>query len=178
MVRYAALLRGINVGGKAKLPMTDLRELLAGLGFAEVRTHLQSGNAVFSTSRARPEQCARRIEEAISRDLGLQIRCLVRTGDELGEVIAENPFREVATDGSKMMALFLSEQPEPAVLAEHDPVALAPDEVRVGDRVVYQWCPDGLRNAPAVSGFLEKRWKVAVTARNWNTVTKLHEMLR
>ena len=84
---------------------------------------------------------------------------------------------DVADNGSRMMALFLSAAPDPEAAAAHDPVALDPDRVRVGDRVIYQWCPDGVLKAPDVSAFVMKHWKVTVTGRNWNTVTKLADML-
>jgi uncharacterized protein (DUF1697 family) len=75
------------------------------------------------------------------------------------------------------MALFLSKQPDPKLLKAHDPRSLAPEEIRLGDRVIYQWCPDGVLAAPAVGGFAEKYLDVTVTGRNWNTVTKLAALL-
>jgi len=157
--------------------MADLRQLLAGLGYTEVATLLQSGNAVFTSPGAEPAELAGAIEQAISAELGLSVRCLVRTRDELHAVIAGNPLGDVATNGSRMMALFLSDAPEKKLLAAHDPTTLAPGEIRLGDRVIYQWCPDGVLAAPAASAFVEKHLKVAVTARNWNTVTKLGALL-
>jgi uncharacterized protein (DUF1697 family) len=173
MARYAALLRGINVGGKAKITMADLRELLAELGFTEVTTLLQSGNAVFTSARGEPERLAGRIEQGLAEKFGMTVRCLLRTGPELRAVVDANPLAEVATNGSRMMALFLSQQPDANLLAAHDPIELAPEQVRLGDRVIYQWCPDGVMAAPPVGPFAERYLKVAVTGRNWNTVTKL-----
>ncbi|MQA28176.1 MAG: DUF1697 domain-containing protein [Micromonosporaceae bacterium] len=177
MPRHAALLRGINVGRHKRIAMADLRALFDEIGLADVRTHLQSGNAVFSSAEATPKALETRIEDAIAGQFGMSVRCLVRSQDEIHAVIEANPLRETATDGSKFMALFLSEAPDPALVAAYDPVAFAPDQVRLGDRVVYQWCPDGLMAAPPVGGFVERHWKVAVTARNWNTVTKLGALL-
>ncbi|MGC9668317.1 DUF1697 domain-containing protein [Planosporangium sp. 12N6] len=173
MPRYVALLRGINVGGNKRIAMADLRSLLSDLGYGDVVTHLQSGNAVFSGPDAPTATVAGRIADGIADVLGLSVRCLVRTGAELRAVAAGNPLSDVAADGSRMLALFLSETPHPALLAAHDPTALAPAQVRLGDRVIYQWCPDGVLAAPPVSGFVEKHLGVAVTARNWNTVSKL-----
>jgi uncharacterized protein (DUF1697 family) len=177
MARFVALLRGINVGANKRIAMADLRELLTGLGFTDVRTLLQSGNAVFSTRSAKPETVARRITDAIDDQLGLAVGCLVRNGDELDAVIENNPLGEVATDGSKFMALFLSKAPDPKLLKAHDPRSLAPEEIRLGDRVIYQWCPNGVLAAPAVGGFAEEHLDVTVTGRNWNTVTKLAALL-
>ncbi len=76
-----------------------------------------------------------------------------------------------------MFAHVLSAAPDPALLAEHDPVALDPQWARLGDRVIYQWCPDGLLQAPPVAAYAEKHLGVTVTARNWNTTTKLLDLL-
>ncbi|HZN72832.1 MAG TPA: DUF1697 domain-containing protein [Micromonosporaceae bacterium] len=176
MARYAALLRGINVGGNKKIAMAELRRFLSDLGYTDVATHLQSGNAVF-TSKRKPDKLATEIEKGIEREFGMTVRCLVRTGPELRKALDGSPFRDVATNGSRMLVHFLSASPAPKLLAAHDPTQLAPDEIAIGDRVVYQWCPNGIQGAPPVSAFVEKNLKVFVTARNWNTVTKLCELL-
>ena len=177
MATFVALLRGINVGANKRIAMADLRELLTSLGFTDVRTLLQSGNAVFTARAARPEKLAERIEEAIDDQFGLDVRCLVRSRDDLRATIEGNPLGDVATDGSKLMALFLSAAPDPKLVKAHDPRSLAPDEIRMGDRVIYQWCPKGVLAAPPASGFAEKYLGVTVTGRNWNTVTKLGALM-
>lgn len=177
MPRFAVLLRGINVGANKRVAMADLRQLLSGLGFTDVRTLLQSGNAVFDGPRTNPEGLARRIEGGIREEFGLDVACMVRSREEFRAVVEANPLGEMATDGSKLLVVFLSESPDPGRLAEHDPVGLAPDRIRLGDRVIYQWCPDGILAAPAVGGFAEKYLSVTTTGRNWNTVTKLLTLL-
>ena len=157
--------------------MADLRELLSGLGYGDVRTHLQSGNAIFTSRSGNPVKLAREVEKGIEDKVGLSVRCLVWRGAELGAVLARNPFQTGATDGSKMLVLFLSEQPDPKLLEAHNPTKLAPEQIRVGERVIYQWCPDGILAAPKVSAFVEKHLKVAVTARNWNTATRLSVLM-
>ena len=157
--------------------MADLRELLLRLGHTDVRTHLQSGNLVFTSRGRNPDALVRPIEQGIKDRLGLSVRCLVRTGKELQAVIDGNPLRDVATDGSKMLALFLSHRPDPTLVAAHDPSALGPEQIRIGERVVYQWCPGGILVAPNISAYLEKHWMLTVTARNWNTVTRLSGLL-
>jgi uncharacterized protein (DUF1697 family) len=176
MTRYAALLRGINLGSRNRIPMADLRALLSGMGLADVRTHLQSGNVVFDSGTG-PEPLRSRIETAIRQQFGFEVACLVRTRDELRGVIEGNPLADVATNGSRLMALFLSEAPDPELLARNNPVTLDPEGVRIGRRVIYQWCPNGLMAAPPVGAFVEKHLKLTVTARNWNTVTKLGSMM-
>jgi uncharacterized protein (DUF1697 family) len=177
MTRYVALLRGINVGRNKQLPMADLRKLLSGLGYDDVKTHLRSGNAVFGSAETEPAKLQTQIETAIADQLGLNVKCLVRSRDEWRAVVDGHPLTELADNGSRMMALFLSANPDPALLAEHDPVALDPDHLRLGDRVIYHWCPNGLLEAPPVGPYVEKNLKLTVTARNWNTVAKLGELL-
>ncbi|GEL16775.1 DUF1697 domain-containing protein [Pseudonocardia asaccharolytica] len=176
MPSYAVLLRGVNVGGKT-IAMADLRALLSDLGFDAVRTHLRSGNAVFRTADTPPGELAARIETALTERLGMDVRCLVRTRDEMNAVIAGDPLAGVADNGSRRMALFLSADPDPALKAAHDPTALDPERIHLGRRVIYQWCPDGFLQAPDVSAFVMKHWKLVVTGRNWNTVTKLAALL-
>jgi uncharacterized protein (DUF1697 family) len=171
------MLRGINVGGHRRIAMADLRALLSGLGFSGVATLLQSGNAVFHDPGALPDELAARIERAIADEFMMSVRCMVRTGPELQAVVEGNPFAGVPTQGSRFLALFLSAAPDSELLAMYDPRSLAPSDVRLGDRVIYQWCPQGILAAPNVSGFVEKNLRVAVTGRNWNTVTKLSVLL-
>src|SRR5205807_9860831 len=177
VTRSAAMLRGINVGGHRKIAMADLRALLSRLGFTDVATLLQSGNAVFHGHDGLPDELADRIERAIADEFKMSVRCMVRTGPELRAVIEDNPFADLATQGSKFLALFLSASPDAELLARYDPRSLAPSEVQLGDRVIYQWSPEGSLAAPNVHGFVEKNLRVAVTARNWNTVTKLDTLL-
>jgi uncharacterized protein (DUF1697 family) len=175
--RFAVLLKGINVGGKKKVSMADLRALLSDIGFTDVATLLQSGNAVFTSGAGKPAKLASQIEEAITDRFGMNVRCLIRSAAELRAVIDGNPLADIATDGSKLVALFLSDAPAPALLAKHDPAALAPGNVQMGDRVIYHWCPNGILEAPDVSAFVEKNLRVTVTGRNWNTVVKLSALL-
>ena len=177
MPRYALLVRGINVGKAKRLAMADLRALLADAGYTDIRTLLNSGNAVLTGPEADPAEQAARIEGAIAERTGLDVRCVVLTAEQLRAVVDAHPFTEVATNGSRMMAHVLAAEPEPERLAAHDPVALDPDNARLVGRVIYQWCPDGLLEAPPVGGFAEKHLGVAVTTRNWNTISKLADLL-
>lgn len=157
--------------------MEDLRKILGRLGHVDVKTYLNSGNIVFASRNENPRALASEIEKALDSTLHMNVKCLIRTDAEMTAVIAGNTLVKASTDGSRMLALFLSEQPDAATRATYDPSALDRDRIRVGDRAVYQWCPEGILAAPNVSAFLEKHWKVSVTARNWNTVTKLSALM-
>lgn len=174
MTRFVVLLRGINVGTAKRLAMAELRELLDELGFADVRTHLNSGNAIVTGPDGGHGP---RIEAALHERFGFEVRTVVLTDGELRAIVDGNPFTGIATTGSRMMAHVLSAAPDPALLAGHDVVALDPERAALGPRVLYQWCPDGLLAAPPLAPFAERHLGVTVTARNWNTITKLASLL-
>lgn len=165
MPRYVVLLRGINVGTRRRLAMADLRALLADAGYTEVRTLLNSGNAVVTGPDEPPPAHAARIAASITERTGMDVPVVVLTADELAEIVDAHPFADIADDGSRMMAHVLGE-----TLTEELPV---PEHTRLVGRVLYQWCPDGLLAAPEVA--VPKG--VLVTTRNWNTITKIAALL-
>jgi uncharacterized protein (DUF1697 family) len=175
--RYAVLLRGINVGRAKRVAMADLRTLLEDAGYTAVRTHLNSGNVVLTGEEADPAEHAERIENAIRERLGLEVRCAVLTADELRTVVEGNPFAGVADNGSRMMAHVYVRPIDPELVAGNPPVPQDPERARAGDRALYQWCPDGLMAAPDVAPYVKRHLRVDVTARNWNTITKLAELI-
>jgi uncharacterized protein (DUF1697 family) len=166
MPRYVVLLRGINVGKAKRVAMADLRALLADAGFTDITTHLNSGNVVLTGRSATPA----RLEAAIEQGTGVRSSCVVLTDKELRAIVDAHPLADVATNGSRMMAHVLGAEPEPDALEAA--LALDPQHARPGPRVIYQWCPDGLLKAPEITAKLG----VVVTARNWNTITKLAEL--
>lgn len=174
--RYVALLRGINVGGKNKLPMQTLRDLLATIGATDVRTHLQSGNAVFTHTEADPPRLAGELEQRIADDLGLTIACLVRTGADLRRVMDANPFPMDGVNPSRFMVTFLSGPVPLDKLAAIDPTAYAPDEFRPGEREIYGHFPNGVHNSKLAARFSDRGLGLTASTRNWNTVTKLVAM--
>ncbi len=167
MPRYAVLLRGINVGTAKRVAMADLRALLTDAGYTEVRTHLNSGNVILTGTSAP----VARLEKAITNGTGLDVRCVVLTAKELRAIVDGHPFADVATNGSRMFAHVLGAEPDQATL--DDALKLDPDNARPGPRVIYQWCPDGLLEAPPITAKIG----VPVTARNWNTITKLDQLI-
>jgi uncharacterized protein (DUF1697 family) len=185
--RYAALLRGVNVGGNKKIAMADLRLLLTGLGHGDVKTLLQSGNAVFTADSADAPAVAAMVEAALAADLGLVSRVLLRSGPQMAAIVAANPFPSAEEEPSKHLVQFLFEPVTDAdreLLAGLDPAGFAPEDYRVGERVIY------FRHLPSISDsklgvaypkYLAAAYpKVAarpvMTGRNWNTVRKLAEL--
>jgi uncharacterized protein (DUF1697 family) len=176
--RHVALLRAVNVGGRNRVAMAELRELLEGLGYGGVRTHLQSGNAVFTATGAdAPERLGREIEGALAERVGLAVKVLVRTRAELARTIAANPLLDVAEDHKRLLVMFLSHTPDPDAWRELAPAEFEPDVFALGERAIYVWYPEGVRQTRLSNAFLERRLGVVSTGRNWNTVTRLLELV-
>ena len=176
MSTYVALLRGINLGGHNRINMGRLRELLADLGHADVQTYVQSGNVVFQSSGRSAAKVANGIEGAIARELGLDVRVLVRTAKELSGIVAANPFVAGGSDVSVLHAVFLADRPAAALVKALPPTFGAPDEFRVAGREVYLRCPNGYGRTKLNNSLFEKRLGVAATTRNWKTVTTLADL--
>jgi uncharacterized protein (DUF1697 family) len=146
------------------------------MGYDDVRTLLQSGNVVFTTADG-ADAAARAIEQQIDERLGLQIDVIVRTGRQLAKIVADDPFADVADDGAKQFVAFLSDKPDPAVLRRLEQ-QLGRDRLEARGREIHAWCPDGLRDSRMMRTLADKRFVPTATVRNWNTVTKLLEMVR
>ena len=173
---YVALLRGINLGPRNKIAMADLRDLLGSLGLENVRTHILSGNAIFTTRRRSASRLEGLIEGGIRKRFGFDIRVLVRTVDEIAGVVNDNPLPEAVPQGSRLFVLFLDRKPDPDRIKAIDPAEFRPEEFRVGDRVIYAWLRFGLQASKLSGALTDKRLGVAMTNRNWNTVTRLLEL--
>ena len=176
MPRYIALLRGINVGGNKKVPMAQLRELMEGLGYTDVATLLQSGNAVFTSKEKSPAKVVKQLEAAIAKEFGFEVSVVLRTRDELAAAIQANPLSGAEDDPSHFLVTFLSDVPEPKKLEAIDPKAYLPDEFRVVGREIYARFPNGIRDSKLATVLGGPRLGVTPTARNWNTVLKLLEL--
>ena len=173
--RRIALLRGINLAGRRRVGMADLRELLAGHGYEDVRTHLQSGNVVL-TSSLPAERLARKLERELEAGLGFEIEVVVRTRAELARVVARNPLGNVATDPARHLVTFFGAKPPAKLVGELRAADVAPEQVVVSGREVYSWHPDGLQPSPLAKLVSKTAAKASGTNRNWRTVTKLLEL--
>ena len=146
MPRHVVLLRGINLVRHNRIAMPELRAALGADGFRDVMTYVQSGNVVLS-SRASTERVAKRVNAVIKQRLGLDIVVLVRSDDELAEVVRRNPLAHIATNPSRHLVTFLSDEL---------PHGFADDLAKVGrqepfaiiGREVYSWHPDGIGRTP------------------------------
>jgi len=176
MAQLALLLRGINVGGASVLAMADLRDALATAGFHDPRTLLRSGNVVVDTQLA-PDAAAAAAHDAIEQSLDRDVAVVARTHAQLAELVADQPLAEVATSGTYLVTYFL-DAPAPPEIDAFAATVRPPDVllVRAGRRELVLWCPLGQSRSDAVARLTKLRLPTTVTARNWNTVTKLLAM--
>ncbi|MGW2842703.1 DUF1697 domain-containing protein [Streptomyces sp. NPDC001493] len=177
---YALLLRGINVGGRRKVPMPELRALLTELGHSGVTTYLQSGNAVLTATSDDEKEVAAGIERAVEEHFGFAVDCLVRSGAYLRAVADACPFPAAELEGKQLHVTFYDGPVTEDRFAPVDPAAHLPEEFRLGDRALYLYAPDGLgRSGLAVALARPAVTKgLVATSRNWNTVVKLVELTR
>ncbi|MET9574650.1 DUF1697 domain-containing protein [Streptomyces sp. DT199] len=175
---YAALLRGINVGGSRKVPMADLRTLLADLGLDDVRTYLQSGQAVFASGHGDEESLAGEIARAIEKRFGFGVDVIVRDHAYLRAIADACPFPAADLEPKQLHVTYFSAPVTPDRFAEIDQEAYLPEEFRLGDRALYLYAPNGLGRSKLAEHLAKPRITkgVIATTRNWNTVVKLVEM--
>ena len=180
MPTYVVLLRAVNVGGTGKLPMADFRKLLEGLGFKNVQTYIQSGNAVFDASGSAAKVKAA-ITGGLEKLLGAQAEVMIRTHEQLSHVIEENPFAaEAGADGARVHVCFLAgPAAATAKAALTEIVEKYPqrrDRFHLAGDHIYFHLPDGAAETKFTGKTLDRAIGVPGTGRNWNTVLKLHAM--
>ena len=173
---YVALLRGINVGKNKRVAMADLRAVIESLGYADARTLLNSGNAVFSAGRALKKTAAEELRAALEKRTGVSSRFTLRSATQLRDIVTANPLLDVAKDHTRLFTAFVT---DPDDLAKVRPLlkqSWKPEEIALGPGVAYIWCPNGLLESKA-SETVTKVLGDGVTVRNWATVMKLAQLL-
>jgi uncharacterized protein (DUF1697 family) len=178
MERQVALLRGINVGRSVRVSMADLSHLLAGAGYGQIKTHVQSGNVVLS-AEATGADLEQELERLLHDQLDSPIRVVVRNRAQMAAVVEADPLAAVADIPKLKHVSFLGAELDPAIARELQAKAedLAPERLVVGGREIYTWHPGGMQSSPTARLLTDKRLGTTVTARNWNTVTKLLELV-
>ena len=177
MKTYVALFRGINVGGRHALPMNALRLVLENNGCRDVRTYIQSGNAIFRSAAADPARLAARVAAAVSSSHGFQPGVLVLTLGDLESAAAANPFPEADGDPKSVHLFFLTERPKKPDLQSLDTLKAASERFALEGRVFYLHTPAGF-GASRLAARAERLLGVEATARNWRTVTALLDMAK
>jgi uncharacterized protein (DUF1697 family) len=172
MTRYAAMLRGINLGSRNRVAMPALRELFEAMKFTDVETYVQSGNVVFSAS-SKPD--GRAIAGRMAKDLGVESPVLVRSASELAKIVKGVPFQG---DASAFHVTLLEDKPKAADVKAIDAGKFAPDEFAVVGKEVYLRCPKGYGVSKLSNAFWEKKLGTVATTRNWKTITNLHDLAK
>jgi uncharacterized protein (DUF1697 family) len=174
MTSHIALLRGINVGGKAIVPMADLKKLFEALGLSDVKTLLQSGNVIFKSKSATGAKLEAMLEKEIEKKFGRPVDCIVRTDKEWSAIIKANPFpKEAVDDPSHCVVMCLKDAPDAkAVIALKEAI---PDReyFQSQGKELYLVYLDGIGTSKLTNVLIEKKLGTRGTARNWNTAQKI-----
>ncbi len=174
--RFVALFRGINVGRAKRVAMADLRELIEGLGYDDVRTLLNSGNVVFSAPAAAANKAGPLIEESLAAKLGVSARVTILTASELAGIAAENPMLEIADDPSRLLVAVWNDPTDRARLEPLLEQDWNCDALAIGTRVAYVWCAGGILESRLLQA-VGRALGNSVTTRNWATILKLQALL-
>jgi len=174
-MHWILLLRGINVGGKKVLPMRELVEVLESLGLEEVRTYVQSGNAVFRAAGELPAGLGEEVSAAIEARKGFRPQVLLLSAQDLERAIRGNPFPEAEAEPGRLHLFFLASTPESAHVEGLEAARSPTERFRIAGDVFYLHAPDGIGRSK-LAAKAERLLGVDATARNWRTVQKLREM--
>ncbi len=168
-----SMLRGVNVGGHNKIKMDALRALYESLKFTGCQTHIQSGNVIFKTTERNLSKLTSQIQTAIERSFGFRPDVILRTADELRDVIARNPFaKRRGIEPGKLLVTFLASDPAPEARDNLLKLKPDPEELHIDGRELYIYFPDGMGRSK-LWPLIERTLKVSGTGRNWNSVIKM-----
>ena len=171
--RYLVMPRGINVGTRNRVPMAELRSKLAGDGYCDVATVLQSGNVIVSTEEDRPDEVAGAMQRLLRDFFDVDVACVVRTANQVRGVLERNPLQVVVSDPSRYLVIFLSQEPDPEAVGTLMGEDHSPEAIAIADAEAYVWTPAGVKAMTLSYAYFEKRFGVVATARNWNTIEKI-----
>ena len=177
-MRWAALLKGVNVGGNRKLPMADLRAFIDGLGFADVKTLLASGNAVFDADETDGRTLETLLEREAEKSIGLKTDFLLRNAADLAKLIHANPFVDAARDHPNHLLFHFHRDPFPrSLIADLEKSYDGPERLTAVGRDLYVDYPKDVGHSKLPQAMTRARFPKLATARNWNTVLKLKALL-
>lgn len=176
---HIALLRAINVGGRNKVAMADLRRLLSRLGFEGAASLLQSGNLVFRSPRLTGAALETLLEKETVKRLGIRVDYIVRSGNEWRELVARNPFRRQAqSDPSRLIVMFLKSAPSRSSIRALRSLIEGGEGIRSAGKQLFVVYPTGIGRSKLTGALIERRLGTRGTARNWNTILKVEALLR
>ncbi len=176
MKKHIAILRGINVGGRRKIIMSELRDMFSSLGHSNVRSFIQSGNIIFDCKTGKSNSGLEQESTlAIKETFGHDVPVIIRSTQEIKEIIQTNPYIEQAKI-EDLHLTFLKDIPENEHRLKTKEINHSPDQFLIADKHVFVACFGGYRNTKLNNSFFEKKLKVSTTTRNWKTILKLYEL--
>jgi uncharacterized protein (DUF1697 family) len=174
---YVALLRGINLGGHKKIKMAELRASLAAMGFDQVTTYIQSGNVVFKAAKISDKALSKKIEATILSKFGHSVSVIIRSAEEIAQVVANNPFlKEADIDQTTLHVMFLQEPPAQSALMQLETLVLKPDQFRSLGKELYFYLPNGVAESAVMKKPIDRVLMIPTTMRNWRTVNTVQQM--
>jgi uncharacterized protein (DUF1697 family) len=176
-MRYVALFRGINVGKAKRIAMADLRKLLEKLGYTDVATLLNSGNAVFTAPAGAAPKISARIRAEVAKKLGVDALVIVKSGKDVAAIIADNRLADVASDHSRLLVALANDTKCISALEKFTHAKWGDERVHVGKHAAYLWCAHGILESKAATALLTELADLGTT-RNWATVQKIHALMR
>ena len=177
MKTYIALLRGINVGGKNALPMKELVAMLESIGAQNIKTYVQSGNAVFQIEETRAPTLSSTISSTIKKRRGFEPRVLLLELEQLQKVVESNPFPEAETEPKSLHLHFLASVPNNPDFDALESIKTDRERFLLEDGVFYLHAPDGIGRSKLAAN-AERLLGVSITGRNWRTVCKVLSMAK
>ena len=171
---YIILLRGVMPTGKNRVPMAALREVLADAGYENVRTYIASGNALVDSGKSARE-IEKHVHDLIKKHIGPELTVVVRTGAELQKVLDNNPFTN-KYDLSRVFFTLFALAPTPSVVKELTAQDFGDEEIVITKHAAYLYLPGNAARSKLTNAYLERKLSVTMTARNFNTITKLIEL--
>jgi len=179
MPNYIAILRGINVGGKRKILMADLKLMFSKMGFENVTSYIQSGNILFQTSeRISTTTVESRIENEILNNFGFEVPVILISDAALKKAISNNPYYKASnTDIERLHLTFLKQEPTSERLKTLQEINMETDNFQIIDNTIFVYCSGKYSDSKFSNKFFENKLKVTTTTRNWKTILKLNDLL-
>ncbi len=174
---YLALLRGINVEGNNKPPMSGLRDLFVAAGCRDVRTYIQNGNVIFRADPRAVASLPDAMTAHIAERFGFRVPVLVRTAAQIDDVIRHNPFVAEGAAAETLHVLFLADLPHPRRVADLDPDRSPPDRFIARGQEVYLRLPNGAARTKLSTAYFDATLATTSTGRNWRTATTLFALM-
>ena len=175
---YVSFLRGVNMAGHNTIRMSDLAQLYRELGYSDAITFIQSGNVIFTLNPGKSVlEAGSRIENSILRKFGYDVPVMLRSTQEIRDIMSANPFLEQENfDPAKMAVIFLHKKPQENQIRALANVDYPPDRFSLSGSEIYIYCPNGFGKTKLYSNFFEKKMDIKGTARNWNTITTILDL--